>query len=106
MSEAEEMRAEGFAELLECDAEELRFRGAMLDAIVDRGMDAKARDKGMLNFLESNQSRIEFLCGCVTDAPRPGEWFEDADRQVHRITVVRRTPSTFRCDCDTQQQTT
>lgn len=100
MAQANDDRASGFSELLDSDSEELAYRGGTIEGIVDRGLDAKALSAGQIDFDERDKTHIEFLRSAVTSVPRVGEFFEDSDNRFHRISVVRRTSNTYKCDCE------
>lgn len=95
-------RLSGFNSLLARDGEELTFRGETLVALVDRGQPAKPSDRGHINFLDSDQSRIEFLKSAISTGPKAGEDLKDEFDLHHRIQTVRQTDITYRCECNTE----
>lgn len=97
-------RLTGFNELLARDGETLTFREAELVAIIDRGQPPKPSDRGHINFLDSDQSRIEFLKSAVASGPKPGEDIVDEFNLHHRIQTVRQTDITYRCECNTEDE--
>ena len=100
MSIASTDRSQGFSELLEVDGETVQLGATSLTAIVNRGMSARAVEKGRLEFLERSQTVIEFLKTAVATAPRVGQSIRDADRNHHRIQVMKATDLTYWCQCE------
>lgn len=100
MSEASEMRLTGFKELLARDGETLEFRHGELEAIVNRGLNTAGVQKGEVNFLERDQTHIEFLKTAVSSVPRSGESLRDETGAYHRVKTVRRTDITYMLECE------
>lgn len=100
MSEAAEDRFEGLSELIQVDSEGLLFRDEELLAVVNRGLNTSAIDKGQLDFDERDMTHIEILRVNLEEPPRAGETFTDTDGRFHRIKTVRRTDNTWICECE------
>lgn len=105
MSLAAEDRLAAFQELLDASGETVvlkdgdRIVGSYC-AIVNRGLDARAIDKGALDFGPRDKTHIEFE-KCKTPTLKIGWHFEDEDGDLHRIQVIRKTDNTWKTDCET-----
>ena len=86
--------------MLGASGESLTFRGAPLTALVNRGLDVPALERGAIEFLSRDQTRVEYLRDDLPESPRAGELFEDSDGAFHRIQTVRQTDLTFVCLCE------
>lgn len=79
------------------NGEPLLFRGAVLQALVNRSpFDRVIRTP---DFDPRDASRIEIRADEVDAIPRAGEEFIDANGISHRIESVRRAAPFYRCEC-------
>lgn len=105
MTISEQDSIAAFSELLATSGESLiLWNGnrvlATVTASVNRNLDARALDKGQVDFSERDKTHVELLRCKIERAPEVGQYFKDCQGEYHRIQVVRKTDITYRCDCE------
>lgn len=107
-SACDSLRAAGFAVLGTVDGETLTFRGTSLNAVVDHDPAKNAANAGDVNFSLLSMQVVEFkrtllpshpTLGAV--GPQLGEIFTGEDGGKLRIVLIRNTPDTYQCFCET-----
>lgn len=107
-SACDSLRAVGFTVLGVVDSETLTFRGTPLNAVVDHDPSKNAANAGEVNFSLLSMQVVEFkrtvlpthpTLGAV--GPQLGEIFTDTAGGKLRIVLIRNTPDTFQCFCET-----
>jgi len=102
------LRTQGFAALKTVDGETLTFRGAPFVAVVDHDPSRNAANAGEVNFSLLEMHAVEFsrdnlpthpTLGAV--GPVLGEIFTAENGDKLRIILIRTTPDTYQCFCET-----
>ena len=90
----------GLAALFRLHARECRFRGELVNALVDINPDDTAARQGDYNMLAGEQSVVVFNVSALRDPPMKGEVLQDEFDRHHRITSVTRDAISYRCVCE------
>lgn len=98
MSTSSDSLAEGFAALLSISGEALTFRGAALEAVVNRAVRGDHLPQNP-DFSPQEASEIEIAAGALATLPKAGEIFTDSAGLFHRVSLVQNTGPAVRCLC-------
>lgn len=99
MSALNDALNDAFAVLLGTNGEPVLFRGAVVEAVVNR--DPFDRIVKTPDFDVRDASEIRIRIADATDTPRAGEEFQDDYGIIHRIQTVKRLGLFHTCRCKT-----